>query len=157
MSRCWCAARLDSLRWRGGGGVPAVLRGLAGAGCRAAGGCGRPAGGLAGPRLARWVRADRDRVLLELVRARRRRCWGPRRGGGADPGRAFRELGFDSLTAVELRNRLGAVTGLRLPATLVFDYPTPALRWPGTWWRSCWAPAAAAAAVRRRVAVVAGG
>ncbi|WP_431937512.1 SDR family NAD(P)-dependent oxidoreductase, partial [Micromonospora sp. RP3T] len=71
---------------------------------------------LAGP--------QRQQKILELVRAHAATALGHDNAQAIPPDRAFRELGFDSLTAVELRNRLATATGLPLPTTLVLDYPS---------------------------------
>ncbi|WP_394831345.1 SDR family NAD(P)-dependent oxidoreductase [Pendulispora rubella] len=76
-------------------------------------------------RLASLPEAERERALFEIVRTEVGTVLGLPASGVLDGNRPLREHGLDSLMAVELRNRLGAAVGLRLPATLLFDHPTP--------------------------------
>ncbi|TDC71073.1 type I polyketide synthase, partial [Streptomyces hainanensis] len=121
-------ARLDlgSVRAAARAGVtPALLRGLLRTSSR------QPRATQASPssglerRLVGLPEEEQDRLVLELLRTEMGTVLGYRSAEDIDTGRGFFELGFDSLMAVELRNRLNAATGLRLPATALFDHPTP--------------------------------
>ncbi|MBL1120606.1 SDR family NAD(P)-dependent oxidoreductase, partial [Streptomyces sp. 110] len=109
--------------------VPAMLRGVVPAVARRT--AARPAPGVTPgapnafeERLTAASEADRDRLVLDLVRNKVASVLGHASPDGVAADRAFRDLGFDSLTALELRNELSAATGLRLPATSAFDYPS---------------------------------
>ncbi|WP_020638027.1 type I polyketide synthase [Amycolatopsis balhimycina] len=109
--------RLDLPVLRAAGEVSSVLRGLIRVPVR------RTA--AAGAALVAGLDAKRSReAVLDLVRTRVAGVLGHANAASVDPDRPFSELGFDSLTAVELRNQLSAATGLRTPATLIFDHPT---------------------------------
>ncbi|MFF2044449.1 type I polyketide synthase [Kitasatospora sp. NPDC058170] len=113
---------LPALRANAAGGeLPAVLRSLVRVPARRAGGAD---GGLV-RRLAALTGRDRTQALLDLVSTQVATVLGHTDTGAINPQRPFKELGFDSLTAVELRNRLNKATGLTLSSTLVFDHPSP--------------------------------
>ena len=75
-------------------------------------------------RLAGLSAGEQRELVLELVRGQIAVVLGHAGADTIDPDKAFQDLGFDSLTAIELRNRINTILGVRLPATVLFDYPT---------------------------------
>ena len=104
------------------GMLPAILSGLIRTPIRRA----SDAQGSLARKLSGAAESEWDAIILELVRGHVAGVLGHASSQDVDPERPFKESGFDSLGAVELRNRLTQATGLRLPATLIFDHPSPA-------------------------------
>ncbi|MFB6983621.1 SDR family NAD(P)-dependent oxidoreductase, partial [Streptomyces scopuliridis] len=118
--------RLDLAALRSQGEIPALLSGLIRTPSRRSATAAPRSAESLGQRLTGLTDEERRDVLLTLVREQAAVVLGHTDGAAVGASRQFQELGFDSLTAVDFRNRLNAATGLRLPATLLFDYPTPA-------------------------------
>ncbi|MEV4316930.1 SDR family NAD(P)-dependent oxidoreductase [Actinocrispum sp. NPDC049592] len=116
---------IDIPALRRGGVIPPLLRDLAGGPTRRQVTTGPADATSLADKLARLAGPQRRVLLLDMIRTEAATALGHTGTEAVGEARPFKDLGFDSLTAVELRNRLNARTGLRLPATLVFDHPTP--------------------------------
>ncbi|WP_238413273.1 phosphopantetheine-binding protein, partial [Saccharothrix deserti] len=120
------AARLDTAAIAKSGVVPDVLRRLVRA-RRVVGDVAVAEGrSKLAAQLAGRTPVEQDKIILEFVRTQAAVVLGHDSSGAITPDETFKALGFDSLSGVEFRNRLQAGTGLKLPATTVFDHPTPA-------------------------------
>ncbi|MFE2729423.1 type I polyketide synthase, partial [Kitasatospora sp. NPDC059327] len=117
-------ARLDTTALRAQSELPPLLRSLIRPAARRRSAA--PGAVTFRQRFAELAPDERGRAVLDLVRAHVAAVLGHASPDRVEPDRGFLDLGLDSLTAVELRNRLGTETGGRLPATLIFDHPTPA-------------------------------
>ncbi|MFI9201794.1 type I polyketide synthase [Streptomyces sp. NPDC053048] len=123
--------RLDRKALRTSGQpLPPLLRGLVRPVARRAGApaavTGAPAATTLRDRLAGLTGEDRIKAVTEAVSATVAGVLGHGSSDAIDPSTPFRDLGFDSLTSLELRNAVNGATGLRMPATVIFDHPTPA-------------------------------
>ncbi|QKV75037.1 type I polyketide synthase [Amycolatopsis sp. Hca4] len=118
--------QLDAAALGAQAGLPPLFASLVRAPARRTAEAAAPSGAALPERLAAVPEADRGEFLLDVVRGHVATVLGHGSAADIEGGRGFLDLGFDSLTAVELRNRLTAESGLRLPATLIFDHPSPA-------------------------------
>jgi NAD(P)-dependent dehydrogenase (short-subunit alcohol dehydrogenase family)/acyl carrier protein len=118
--------RLDSAALRSlakAGVLPTVLQGLVRVSARRA----SDARDSLAKKLAQAPESEWEVIVLELVKGHVADVLGHVSSKEINPQRPFKELGFDSLAAIELRNRLSQATNLKLPSTLTFDHPTPAI------------------------------